>query len=102
MRVLEVIQPNNDKQQLDEAIFTTLLISAVVGSLGAMAIEAGIGMVKNWADDMDINAGGILTENLTTEEIGSRIFNTFLANVFSVSIFEIFIFFCKIIFPESN
>ena len=54
MRVLEVIQPNNDKQQLDEAIFTTLLISAVVGSLGAMAIEAGIGMVKNWADDMDI------------------------------------------------
>ena len=54
MRVLEVIQPNNDKQQLDEAIFTTLLIGAVVGSLGAAAIEAGIGMVKNWADDWDI------------------------------------------------
>ena len=54
MRVLEVIQPNNDKQQLDEAIFTTLLVGAVVGSLGAAAIEAGIGMVKNWADDWDI------------------------------------------------
>ena len=54
MRVLEVIQPNNDKQQLDEAIFTTSLVGAVVGSLGAAAIEAGIGMVKNWADDWDI------------------------------------------------
>ena len=54
MRVLEVIQPNNDKQQLDEALFTSLLIGAVTFSIGAAAIEAGIGMVKNWADDWDI------------------------------------------------
>jgi hypothetical protein len=54
MRVLEVIQPNNDKQQLDEAIFTTLLIGALVSSLGAVAIEAGIGLIKNLADDFDI------------------------------------------------
>jgi len=54
MRVLEVIQPNNDKQQLNEIAITGLLITIAVGALGAAAIEAGIGLVKNWADDWDI------------------------------------------------
>ena len=36
-------------------------------------------MFERMVDDMDINAGEILTENLTTEELGLQIFNTFLA-----------------------
>ncbi len=36
-------------------------------------------MFERMVDDMDINAGEILTENLTTEELGLEIFNTFLA-----------------------
>jgi hypothetical protein len=54
MRVLEVIQPNNDKQQLNEFAITGTLVALAVGFLGAAAIEAGIGLVKNWADDWDI------------------------------------------------
>ena len=54
MRVLEVIQPNNDKQQLNEIAITGTLITIALGFLGAAAIEAGIGLVKNWADDWDI------------------------------------------------
>ena len=36
-------------------------------------------MFERMVDDMDVNAGEILTKNLTIEEIGYEIFNTFIA-----------------------
>ena len=65
MQVLEIIQPNNDKQQLNEIVFAPallagatvlgkFLLTALAASIGMQAIDSAVGSVKNWLDDMEI------------------------------------------------
>jgi hypothetical protein len=65
MQVLEIIQPNDDKQQLNEIVFAPallvgatflgkFLLTALAASIGMQAIDSAVGSVKNWLDDMEI------------------------------------------------
>ena len=47
-------------------------------------------MYKRLIDDMDINAGAMLTENLSLEEKGSEIYQLLLDLLFGLLIFRIF------------
>ena len=55
MQVLEIIQHNHQKQQLDEALpLIPLLIGAIATSVGVYGLDKGINAIKSYADDLDI------------------------------------------------
>lgn len=68
MQVLDIIQPRNDKEQLDEVVFGGLgiaaiagatvlgkfLLSAVAASIGMAAIDGAASSIKSWLDEMEI------------------------------------------------
>lgn len=55
MQVLEIIQHNHQKQQLNEALpLIPLLIGAIATSVGVYGLDKGINAIKSYADDLDI------------------------------------------------
>ena len=56
MQVLEIIKPNNDKQQLNEAIpFLAYAAGTIVlNYLGGLAVDKVAQQIRTWSDDLDI------------------------------------------------